>query len=483
MFANRIVCFLTTLLSIIFFLIVPVSTFVLGILVNITFGLLLLPLSLIWTVFFFGPLIGTSVLWQKVPFLRPLLAIICIPLAAIGFIFCSLIPSMGDRDSRVSKLMLCETWPFTWKFYLHIIGKFPLMPRACAYSTLELHLYETGEYEKIHDQTSELCVVLKRLSKNNPSYMNYLRSVNEYRIELCKQVIDKNPNSYEAHLDIGMAYVELGLYPKAIEAYNQAILVKPYFAQAYCGIGVAYEKLDRYEDAIVAYKRAIEIYPNFVWARHNLGITCVMKGDIDTGLEQQKKLKVLAPYLLDSLADAISFYCDTNHSTMKQKRIHYLFVHEVLRDLFFASPQKIVDIFTHNGKNATLDLWNTVGKVIKDSIPSSSDGLNCESRTLVDNTVVILIILPQPQYICEAHLVALIYRPESVKHEGITRFIVLEHDDPPMLCEWNEIGTHYNLGYSCDSNLESFFEVVRDFVPAQERQIKLSETIDGHSIR
>jgi len=144
---------------------------------------------------------------------------------------------------------------------------------------------------------------------------------------------------------------------------------------------------------------------------------------------------------------------------------HYIFVHEVLRDLFFDEPQNIVAIFMADGANgALLDLWHRVGKVFEDSNPSSPDGLGCEVRTLDNDTVVVLITLPPPQLMCEAHLVALVYRPASAKHEGITRFIVLEHDSSPMLCEWENVDTHCNMGYRCEPNLESFFEVVRELV-------------------
>jgi hypothetical protein len=144
---------------------------------------------------------------------------------------------------------------------------------------------------------------------------------------------------------------------------------------------------------------------------------------------------------------------------------HYIFVHEVLCDLFFDEPHNIIAILMADKANdSLLDLWHRVKKVFKDLTPSSPDGLACEVRTLKDDTVVVLITLPPPQKMCEAHLVALVYRSASAKHEGITRFIVLEHDSSPMLCEWENVDTHCNMGYRCELNLESFFEVVRELV-------------------
>jgi len=114
MWAYRI---LTVALMLIAWLVIPiqfVTTFVLGFLVRVTFGLLLFPMSLIWIVAFLGPLLGLSWVWEKAPFLRIPLAIIGIPLAFLGNIYATLMPSMGELDSRVSKLLLSESWPYTF---------------------------------------------------------------------------------------------------------------------------------------------------------------------------------------------------------------------------------------------------------------------------------------------------------------------------------------------------------------------------------
>lgn len=113
MWANRTLNILLLLVS---WLVIPlqfVTTFVLGILVTITFGLLLFPLSLIWVVFFLGPLLALSWVWEKVPFLQIPIALIGIPIAFVGNIFASLMPSMGEVESRVSKLMLSDSWPYS----------------------------------------------------------------------------------------------------------------------------------------------------------------------------------------------------------------------------------------------------------------------------------------------------------------------------------------------------------------------------------
>jgi hypothetical protein len=121
--ANRAVDVSLMILS---WVVVPlqfVTTFVLGILVTISFGLLLIPLSLIWVILFMGPLLALSWLWHKVPFLRIPVGCCGIPIAVVGNTYCCLIPSMGEWESRFSKLALSETFPFTLDCWALIRGK------------------------------------------------------------------------------------------------------------------------------------------------------------------------------------------------------------------------------------------------------------------------------------------------------------------------------------------------------------------------
>ena len=115
MITNRIVDIAITVLSFITLPLQVITTFVLGILVRITFGLLLFPISLIWTVLFLAPLLGLSWTWQRLPFARPLASLLGIPFAVAGETFCCLMPSMGEMESRVQKILLCQTFPYTWQ--------------------------------------------------------------------------------------------------------------------------------------------------------------------------------------------------------------------------------------------------------------------------------------------------------------------------------------------------------------------------------
>jgi len=114
--ANRILYVILTLLA---WIVVPtqfITTLVLGILVSLSFGLLLLPISLVWIVLIF-PLIGTSWLCNRIEVLRNPIGLVGIPWAVVAIIYACLMPSMGELENRASKLMLAESWPFCWEYW------------------------------------------------------------------------------------------------------------------------------------------------------------------------------------------------------------------------------------------------------------------------------------------------------------------------------------------------------------------------------
>ena len=94
-------------------ILIPITTTILALLSFISFGLLLLPLSLIWMVFL-GFTLGTSWLWIKVPITRPVLIIPGIVIPTLGGIYVSLIPDMGEHFQKHLKMGLTDSWPYSY---------------------------------------------------------------------------------------------------------------------------------------------------------------------------------------------------------------------------------------------------------------------------------------------------------------------------------------------------------------------------------
>jgi hypothetical protein len=154
MLTNKIIFYITTFFSIIMLPIVPISTLLLGLLVSLSFGLLLIPISLVWSCFYF-PLLGLSFVWEKYKILRPFALIIGIPLAILAYIFVGLMPSMGENDSKMAKLLSATTFPFTYSL-LNFNN-----PKKSSY------LIKSGHYKKLLE-------ILYREKVNNPIMTAYI---------------------------------------------------------------------------------------------------------------------------------------------------------------------------------------------------------------------------------------------------------------------------------------------------------------------
>ena len=63
------------------------------------------------------------------------------------------------------------------------------------------------------------------------------------------------PKLYKTHFNLGLTYLDLGQYERAIEDFDEAIRLNPQSAIAYNNRGVAYERLGKTREAELDYTR------------------------------------------------------------------------------------------------------------------------------------------------------------------------------------------------------------------------------------
>ena len=150
MWANKIVDSLIRYLALV---VVPIQVIFMlpfAFLVLITLGLYLAPVDFIWMTLFLGPLVGMSWTWDKFPLLRIPVAILGIPAAVLGDAYSAIMPSIGE-ESRITRTLVCRTWPFSRQF-------------------MAFRSRKTAP-------TSDLEQVLSRLASIDPEISTYLRNL------------------------------------------------------------------------------------------------------------------------------------------------------------------------------------------------------------------------------------------------------------------------------------------------------------------
>ncbi|HEY1302253.1 MAG TPA: tetratricopeptide repeat protein [Vicinamibacterales bacterium] len=93
--------------------------------------------------------------------------------------------------------------------------------------------------------------------------------------------IDVNPNSAEAHRQIGEIYILQGRHDEALADLRVAAWLDPNDAKAHAAAGQVYARLLAYPEAIEALTRAVTLDPTHREARYTLGTVLMRVGKVD----------------------------------------------------------------------------------------------------------------------------------------------------------------------------------------------------------
>jgi len=127
--------------------------------------------------------------------------------------------------------------------------------------------------------------------------------------KLYRTLLDQTPDNTDAQHLLGLIYSQRGRHARAIEFYNQAIILDPGLANAYNNRGLSLREIGEYAQAIDSFKKSIEIDPNNPDSHYYLGRTLNKYGDAKEAAEHLKKTIQLNPQHVEayySLGDTLN---------------------------------------------------------------------------------------------------------------------------------------------------------------------------------
>ena len=90
------------------------------------------------------------------------------------------------------------------------------------------------------------------------------------------------------------------LLPNAIECYRQVIDLAPSWIEAHINLGVAYYQLGRLAEARAAFWSAVQIDPHNGISRYNLGCVLEEEGDVDQAIDHLRRAAAIMPAHADA---------------------------------------------------------------------------------------------------------------------------------------------------------------------------------------
>jgi len=117
--------------------------------------------------------------------------------------------------------------------------------------------------------------------------------VSSEALPILERAVSLRPNSAAAQYDLGLAQLKEKKYDEAITSNKKAIELKPEWPDAYNNLGLAYAGLSRWKEAETAYREAVRLVPDYAGALYNLGIAYLRLGQTSTAREIAAKVRQL----------------------------------------------------------------------------------------------------------------------------------------------------------------------------------------------
>jgi tetratricopeptide (TPR) repeat protein len=103
------------------------------------------------------------------------------------------------------------------------------------------------------------------------------------------------PDSVEAQVNLGGALVQLGRFDEALAFCEQAVRQRPDLAEALNNLGNALAGKDQFDRAVACYREALRVNPQFALAYNNFGNALIREDRIDEAIDCYQRAIQLKP--------------------------------------------------------------------------------------------------------------------------------------------------------------------------------------------
>ncbi len=201
-------------------------------------------------------------------------------------------------------------------------GWHPLaMTTACAVIVaMVLGVLDVRRLEAYHDDLAVWRDLLVYQPENAKAHFNLgVALMNVGRspeaIEHYQRVLKSNSSfAMEAHFNLGAVLTHVGRPQEAIEHFQQVLKFDPDFAKAHNNLGLALMQCGRSPEAIERYEQAIRLDPDFARAHSNLGIALANEGRAEDAIAHFEQALRSQPDLLDAYLNLTVQYSKTRRS-------------------------------------------------------------------------------------------------------------------------------------------------------------------------
>jgi protein O-mannosyl-transferase len=177
-----------------------------------------------------------------------------------------------------------------------------------------ISLFVFGVYELLRNLKPALLnkpifiVLLILLPSTVFAGLTYQRNtVYESRIKIWEDTVQKRPNNYRAHSNLGVLLIEAGRQEEAMRHLKEAIKIKPDYSDAHSNLANLYAEQKQTDDAFYHYEEALKYDARNASAHNNLANMLANQKKFDEAIgHYQKAVKITPdnPYLHNNLGIA-----------------------------------------------------------------------------------------------------------------------------------------------------------------------------------